>query len=81
MSDLKSGQIGNLLFAVLAFGLGAWLVITTKDDSTKSVIGAAFAIFGIVLGAPGGSKAFAQVKTLFPGQKVESPAELSLIHI
>ena len=61
MSDLKSGQIGNLLFAVLAFGLGAWLVITTKDDSTKSVIGAAFAIFGIVLGAPGGSKAFAPV--------------------
>lgn len=75
MSDLKSGQLGNLLFAVLAFGLGAWLVVTTKDDSTKSVIGAAFAIFGIVLGAPGGSKAFAQVKTLFPGQKTESPAD------
>lgn len=76
MSDLKAGQFGNLLFAVLAFSLGAWLVIA-GDTGTKNAIGAAFAILGVVLGAPGGSSAFQQVKGLFPmlAQKHQSSSE------
>jgi len=75
----KPTGLGNLVFAIPAFALGAWLILNAiKKEETPAMqlgTGAAFVILGVVLGAPGGSSAFHQVKGLLPGQKSEaSPA-------
>lgn len=72
MPDEKGGRLGNLLFAIGVFGLGAFLIYKgtlspDERDNTLLVTGVIFAIIAVVLGPEGGFSALLKVKSIAPG--------------